>query len=85
MDPLIGVRAVHFAATLSVSGVVFFLAWVGEPAFRVAAADEAIAAVIRRASSCVSKCATDLSHRFGNDTTVCDRVTLLPQLYAVVA
>lgn len=47
-DPLIWVRAVHFAATISVSGVVFFLAWVGEPAFRVAAADEAIAATVRR-------------------------------------
>jgi putative copper resistance protein D len=48
LDPLIWVRAVHFAATVSVSGVVFFLAWVGEPAFRMAAADEAIAALVRR-------------------------------------
>jgi putative copper resistance protein D len=46
-DPLIWVRVVHFAATISVSGVVFFLAWVGEPAFRVAAADQAIAATVR--------------------------------------
>jgi hypothetical protein len=48
LDPLIWVRAVHFAATVSVSGVVFFLAWVGEPAFRVAAPDEAIAALVHR-------------------------------------
>jgi copper resistance protein D len=46
-DPLIWVRAVHFAATISVSGVVFFQSFVGEPAFRVAAADEAIAAMVR--------------------------------------
>jgi copper resistance protein D len=46
-DPLIWVRAVHFAATISVSGVVFFRSFVGEPAFRVAAADEAIAAMAR--------------------------------------
>ena len=35
-DPLIWVRAIHFAATLSVAGVAFFLVFVGEPALRVA-------------------------------------------------
>jgi len=35
-DPLIWVRAIHFAATLSVAGVVFFLFFIGEPAFRAA-------------------------------------------------
>jgi putative copper resistance protein D len=33
---LIWVRAIHFASTISVAGVVFFLAFVGEPAFRAA-------------------------------------------------
>src|SRR5258708_23372968 len=47
-DPLIWVRAIHFAATLSVAGVVFFLAFVGEPAFRVADENEPIAALVRR-------------------------------------
>jgi putative copper resistance protein D len=46
-DPLIWVRAIHFAATLSVAGVAFFLAFVGEPALR--AADHGpIAALVRR-------------------------------------
>jgi copper resistance protein D len=35
-DLLISVRAVHFAATISICGVVIFQAFVGEPAFRVA-------------------------------------------------
>jgi copper resistance protein D len=47
-DPLIWVRAVHFAATLSVAGVVFFLAFVGEPAFRVVDGNEPLAAAVRR-------------------------------------
>jgi copper resistance protein D len=47
-DPLIWVRAVHFAATLSVAGVAFFLAFVGEPAFRIAHGNEVIAALVRR-------------------------------------
>jgi copper resistance protein D len=36
-DLLILVRALHFAATMSVCGVVIFQAFVGEPAFRVVA------------------------------------------------
>ena len=35
-EPLVWVRAVHFAATLSVTGAVLFLALVAEPAFRKA-------------------------------------------------
>jgi copper resistance protein D len=35
-DPLIWVRAIHFAATISICGVVIFQAFVGDPAFRVA-------------------------------------------------
>lgn len=33
-DPLIWVRAVHFASTILVSGIVFFLVFIAEPAFR---------------------------------------------------
>jgi putative copper resistance protein D len=47
-DPLIWVRAIHFAATLSVAGVVFFLSFIGEPAFRAADKNESIAIVVRR-------------------------------------
>lgn len=38
-DPLIYLRAVHFAATITVAGVVFFIVFVAEPAFRGAAHD----------------------------------------------
>jgi copper resistance protein D len=44
---LIWVRAVHFAATISVCGVVIFQAFVAEPAFRVAATGPT-AGLIRR-------------------------------------
>ncbi len=47
-DPLIWVRAVHFAATLSVAGVAFFLAFVGEPALRAADHGPSAALVRRR-------------------------------------
>jgi hypothetical protein len=33
-DPLIWVRAVHFGATMMVTGGVIFLAFIAEPAFR---------------------------------------------------
>jgi len=46
-DPLIWVRAVHFAATLSVAGLVVFRALVGEPAFR-AAVNGPMADLVRR-------------------------------------
>jgi putative copper resistance protein D len=44
---LIVMRAVHFGATLSVAGVVFFLAFVGDPAFRRADDGGAISALVR--------------------------------------
>jgi copper resistance protein D len=44
---LIVMRAVHIGATLSVAGVVFFLAFVGEPAFRRADDGGAISALVR--------------------------------------
>jgi copper resistance protein D len=47
-DPLIYVRAVHFAATISVAGVVFFVVLVAEPAFRVIATPAAFAVGLRQ-------------------------------------
>jgi len=44
---LIFMRAVHFAATLSAAGVVFFLAFVGEPAFRRADDGGPISVLVR--------------------------------------
>jgi putative copper resistance protein D len=46
-DPLIWVRAVHFAATMMVTGAVFFIGFVAEPAVRAADDDGGIAAVVR--------------------------------------
>ena len=46
-DLLVFTRAIHFAATISVAGVVFFLAFVGEPAFRVADKNGPIPALVR--------------------------------------
>lgn len=46
-DPLVWVRTVHFAATILVSGVVFFRAFIAEPAFRKAGGNEHVAAVVR--------------------------------------
>lgn len=46
-DPFIWVRAVHFAATMLVSGIVLFSLFVSEPAFRKARGDGAIAALVR--------------------------------------
>ena len=46
-DPLFYVRALHFAATLSVAGVVLFVVFIAEPAFRRTAADPPIAAAVR--------------------------------------
>jgi putative copper resistance protein D len=45
-DPLIWVRAIHFGATMMVTGGVFFLAFIAEPAFR-AAKGAGIAAAVR--------------------------------------
>jgi copper resistance protein D len=46
-DPLIWVRAIHFGATMMVTGGVLFLAFIAEPAFR--AADDARLAMLVRA------------------------------------
>jgi putative copper resistance protein D len=47
LDPLVLVRAIHIAATISVAGVVFFLAFVAEPAFRGADKGGPIPALVR--------------------------------------
>ena len=46
-DPLLYVRAVHFAATLLVAGVAFFVVFIAEPAFRTAKDDNRVAVVVR--------------------------------------
>ena len=46
-DPLIWVRTLHFVATVSVAGVVFFLAFVGEPSLRIADSAGSMAAAVR--------------------------------------
>ena len=46
-DPLFYVRALHFAATLSVAGVVFFIVGIGEPALRSATDNTRVAFAIR--------------------------------------
>ena len=45
-DPLIYVRIVHFAATITVSGVVFFIVFIAESAFRQAGNGSNVAAVV---------------------------------------
>lgn len=47
-NPLFYVRALHFAATVSVAGVVFFVVLIAEPAFRHTAADSRIAITLRQ-------------------------------------
>ena len=47
-DPLIFVRAVHFAATLSVTGVALFNVFVAQPVLRPPASPELRASVVRR-------------------------------------
>jgi copper resistance protein D len=46
-DPLIYVRAIHFGATIALAGVVFFVAFVAEPAFGEAGGDTALPAALR--------------------------------------
>jgi copper resistance protein D len=46
-DPLVYVRAVHFAATLLVAGVAFFIVFIAEPAFRKAGSDPRLPGTIR--------------------------------------
>lgn len=47
-NPLFYVRALHFAATLSVAGVVLFIVLIAEPAFRGAAVEPRVATAVRR-------------------------------------
>jgi copper resistance protein D len=47
LDQLVFMRAVHFAATISAAGVVFFFAFVCEPAFRVVDENGPKPAVVR--------------------------------------
>ena len=47
-DPLIYVRAIHFAATITVAGVVFFIVFVAEPAFRNAKNGARLPVIVRR-------------------------------------
>ena len=46
-DPLIYVRALHFAATIAATGVVWFIAFIGEPAFRDAKQDAGVTKLVR--------------------------------------
>ncbi len=48
-NPLIYARAVHFAATLLLAGIIFFTVFVSEPAFRAAGDDSPVVAAVRRA------------------------------------
>ncbi|MGA7790431.1 MAG: copper homeostasis membrane protein CopD [Xanthobacteraceae bacterium] len=47
-DPLFYARALQFAATLSVAGAVFFIAFIAEPALRPTTADPRIVMALRR-------------------------------------
>jgi copper resistance protein D len=47
LDQLVFMRAVHFAATISAAGVVFFSVFVCEPAFRVVRENGPIPAIVR--------------------------------------
>ena len=46
-DPLIYVRAIHFAATIAVAGVVFFVVFIAEPAFAKAGDQARLPAAVR--------------------------------------
>lgn len=46
-DPLIWVRAVHFAATILVAGTIFFRGFVAEPAFGFASNNSLLASIVR--------------------------------------
>jgi copper resistance protein D len=53
-DPLIWARLIHFTATIAVTGAVFFLALVAEPAFREAKVAGTILAGTRRRLAAIS-------------------------------
>jgi copper resistance protein D len=46
-DPLIYVRAIHFAATITVAGAVFFIVFIAEPTFRYTAEGARLPAIVR--------------------------------------
>ena len=46
-DPLIYVRAIHFAATITVAGVAFFIVFIAEPAFRQAEKEARMPVMLR--------------------------------------
>ncbi len=46
-DPLIYVRAIHYAATITVAGVFFFVVFIAEPAFRNAGNDTRLPGAVR--------------------------------------
>jgi putative copper resistance protein D len=52
-EPLVWVRAVHFAATISVAGVVLFVVLLAEPAFRKADDRGEVSARVRSALSAI--------------------------------
>lgn len=47
IDPLIWVRAAHFAATISVAGTIFFQCFVSQPAFRFAGNNSSLFSAVR--------------------------------------
>jgi copper resistance protein D len=53
-DPLIWTRLIHFTATIAVTGAIFFLALVAEPAFREAKAANSMLAELRRRLAAIS-------------------------------
>jgi putative copper resistance protein D len=59
-DPLIWVRAIQFAATVLVSGVVIFEAFVGTPAFRAVPADEPMVGLVRLRLARIAWCSLGL-------------------------
>ncbi len=53
-DPLIWARLIHFAATMAVTGAIFFLGFVAEPAFREAKSEGGMLAGMRRRLAAIS-------------------------------
>jgi copper resistance protein D len=54
-DPLVWVRGVHVAATLTVAGVVLFVAFIGDPAFREAGAGATLPGIVRRRLASIAR------------------------------
>ena len=55
-DPLIYVRALHFAATITAAGVVWFIAFIAEPAFRNAKQDTGVTELVRNRLAWIPIC-----------------------------